>query len=183
VLPEGWLQIMYDHEYYFAKAPLFTPLLLTTPDEIYSGKTGIYYVYNPNPSDRLNLRKNPTATAVSFAKFYGGTQVLVTGFDAMREWARVKVMNLEGWMSTEYLKAKLTQTAMPETTVAAGGALLCTRPDDTAGSTTLSAGTHVLVYGFDDSGWAAITVTEASGFNGWVELKSLEETDAFSWTR
>ncbi|MBQ8136000.1 MAG: hypothetical protein IJ174_01045, partial [Clostridia bacterium] len=86
VLPEGWLQLLYKNEYYFAKASLFTPLLQMSLDEIHIGKKGVYYVYNPNPADRLNLRKNATAEAASFAKFYGGTALEVIDFDQTHEW-------------------------------------------------------------------------------------------------
>ena len=180
VLPNGWLQVMYDGDYYFAKAPMCRPVLLTYSDDIASGVTGIYYVYNPNPQDRLNLRTEPSADASTFARFYGGTPVYAVGFDETLEWAHVHVMELDGWMRTTFLKGKQSQIAMPETTIGNEGALLYLEPewDDAPGY--LAPGTGVRVYGLTDSGWVCVETNDAIG---WVRLWELAEDANITWSR
>ena len=65
-------------------------------------------VNNPNPTDRLNLRATPNATAVSYGKYFNGTPVLVLS-DPENGWCRVQVglgngvCDIEGYMKSDYL--------------------------------------------------------------------------------
>ena len=63
------------------------------------------YVNNPNPEDRLHLRKKPNKNAASHGKFYNRTPVQVLDIDG--EWAHVRIGNeavgLEGYMMKKYL--------------------------------------------------------------------------------
>lgn len=65
-------------------------------------------VNNPNPTDRLNLRATPNATAVSYGKYFNGTPVLVLS-GPEDGWCRVQVglgngvCDIEGYMKSDYL--------------------------------------------------------------------------------
>lgn len=84
---------------------------LATPKIGFSGEeddeivhTGIAVVNNPNPADRLNLRAKPSSDAISYGKYYNGTQVeILSGPD--HGWYRVRIVQteLEGYMAERYL--------------------------------------------------------------------------------
>lgn len=59
-------------------------------------------VNNPDPADRLNLRKEASSASVSLYKYYNGTQVTVLE-NVNAEWARVKIGNLTGYMQRRFL--------------------------------------------------------------------------------
>lgn len=70
----------------------------------------LYAVFNPNQSDRLNLRSEPTKNSQSLGKFFNGTVVQVIldedgWYDASTEWFHVRVGDLEGYMLSEFLKS------------------------------------------------------------------------------
>ena len=79
-------------------------------------------VNNPDPADRLNLRTQPSTSAISLGKFYNGTPVSVFGLQG--DWAYVELYkDFRGWMRTEYLafgsNAQTVSSAMPIVTVTA----------------------------------------------------------------
>ena len=87
-------------------------------------------VNNPNPTDRLNLRAKPNASAVSYGKYYNGTQVRVlSGPDS--GWCRVQVglgngvCDIEGYMNSDYLafgsQAAAVRDARPVVALTDGG--------------------------------------------------------------
>lgn len=67
--------------------------------------SGWAVVNNPNPEDRLHLRKSPDRGADSLGKFYNRTPLRV--LERGKTWTRVRIGNdehgLEGWMMTQYL--------------------------------------------------------------------------------
>ncbi len=61
-------------------------------------------VYNPNPSDRLNLRASASDSAPSLGKYYNGTRVEVLGVMANSAWYHVRVDGRTGYMMAKYLR-------------------------------------------------------------------------------
>lgn len=64
-------------------------------------RTGYAVVNNPNPRDRLYLRKNPSQRADSLGKFYNGAILQVK--EKKGDWWRVSIGHLDGWMMGKYL--------------------------------------------------------------------------------
>ena len=61
-------------------------------------------VNNPNPEDRLYLRKRPKTSAEAFGKFWNGTLVRV--LDTKGDWCHVSIGTngvFDGWMKKKYL--------------------------------------------------------------------------------
>lgn len=58
-------------------------------------------VNNPNPQDRLHLRTKADKDAQSLGKYYNGTPVRV--LEEKKNWVRVNIFGVEGWMMKEYL--------------------------------------------------------------------------------
>lgn len=58
-------------------------------------------VNNPNPEDRLHLRTKADKHAQSLGKYYNGTPVRV--LEEKRDWVRVNIFGVEGWMMKRYL--------------------------------------------------------------------------------
>ena len=87
-------------------------------------------VNNPNPADRLNLRAKPSASAVSYGKYYNGVPVLVLS-GPENGWCRVQVglgngvCDIEGYMNSEYLafgsQISAVRDARPVVTLSDGG--------------------------------------------------------------
>lgn len=98
-------------------------LLLIAPAALASSsaETGIRFavVSNPDPADRLNLRTQPSTSAISLGKFYNGTPVTVLGME--EGWAYVELYkDFRGWMLMEYLVFDQdVPSAMPIVTVTA----------------------------------------------------------------
>ena len=65
-------------------------------------RRGWAVVNNPNPADRLHLRRQPGRDAASLGKYYSGTPVQV--LEQQGDWTKVSVFGCaEGWMMTKYL--------------------------------------------------------------------------------
>lgn len=84
---------------------------LATPRLSYSGEetgatlyAGNAVVANPNPGDRLNLRAKPSKDAISYGKYYNGTQVEILS-GPNNGWYRVRIAQteLEGYMAERYV--------------------------------------------------------------------------------
>lgn len=56
---------------------------------------------NPNPADRLHLRKKADQSSDSLGKYYNGTPVRV--LERGREWTKVQIGRQTGYMMTKYL--------------------------------------------------------------------------------
>ncbi len=65
-------------------------------------------VNNPDPADRLNLRAKPSTDAISYGKYYNGTQVQILS-GPKNGWFRVRVgtgngvCEIDGYMMARYL--------------------------------------------------------------------------------
>ena len=55
----------------------------------------IAVVNNPDPSDRLNLRTNPSQDAPTLGKYYNGTHLEVLS-NEKDGWVKVSIFDLEG---------------------------------------------------------------------------------------
>lgn len=71
--------------------------------------SGCYYddyqigiVNNANPSDRLNLRKEPKTSVASLGMYYNGCVAALLS-DQSNGWIRVRIGNPEGYMDARYL--------------------------------------------------------------------------------
>ena len=62
----------------------------------------IAVVNNPDPSDRLNLRTNPSQDAPTLGKYYNGTHLEVLS-NEKDGWVKVSIFDLEGYMMAEFL--------------------------------------------------------------------------------
>ncbi len=127
-------------------------------------------VHNPDPADRLNLRRKASPSAGSLGKYYNGCPVAV--LEAVdNHWFRVRIGHLEGYMDGTYLdfdasiahaaeqlpmatiritagqEAPLTETAAPASPVYA----------------TYPSGTQVQVLGVGE-GWCHVSVNGSVGF-------------------
>lgn len=58
-------------------------------------------IVNPDPSDRLNLRAEPSEDAVSLGKYYNGVVAFVRGVE--NGWAEVSIQERTGYVKNEYL--------------------------------------------------------------------------------
>lgn len=107
--------------------PLLAVLLLLAPAALAGGgnnadNTQYAVVYNPDPTDRLNLRTLPDTGSISLGKFYTGTPVSVKRIEG--EWAYVTLYDdFSGYMHTDFLRfgtqADAVASAMPVVTVTA----------------------------------------------------------------
>lgn len=61
----------------------------------------IAVVNNPNPTDRLHLRKEMNEESISYGKYYNGVEVTVIRNHG--EWSNVDVYDQKGYMKSEYL--------------------------------------------------------------------------------
>lgn len=139
--------------------------------------SGCYYdgyrigiVNNANPSDRLNLRKQPKAHAASLGKYYNGCVVALLS-DKSNGWIHVRIGNLEGYMEARYLMLDAginsVVSAMPTVTIRnASGTGLNLRENPVISSATLglySNGTSVQVLGLSEN-WYHVQVDGKTGF-------------------
>lgn len=73
---DDWYQIAFQQTYGW----IMRSSLSLTPGSAVGAQ---YYVVNPLPTQRLNLRVTPSTASESLGKYYSGTPVYVTG--AMRD--------------------------------------------------------------------------------------------------
>ena len=69
-------------------------------------------VNNPNPADRLNLRAKPSASAVSYGKYYNGVPVLVLS-GPENGWCRTVYQGTEGYVMSSFLTFLNAPTPTP----------------------------------------------------------------------
>lgn len=129
-----------------------------------------YYVVNPMPTQRLNLRVTPSTAAESLGKYYSGTPVQATGAP-QNGWMPVKIGTTAGWMRADYLTQSsmaVGSAAMPTVTVANGsgsGLNLRTQPNTRASILGLYPnGTSVVVLGVRSDGWYHVMVQNKIGY-------------------
>lgn len=169
---DDWYQIAFQQTYGW----IMRSSLSLTPGSTVGAQ---YYVVNPMPTQRLNLRVSPSAASESLGKYYSGTPVYVTG--AMRDgWLPVKIGIVSGWMRAEYLtqnSASIGSSAMPTVNIAnATGTGLNLRTQPNTRSTILGLypnGTSVVVMGVRSDGWYHVMV---QGKVGYMMASKLSQT-------
>lgn len=131
-------------------------------------------VNNPNPSDRLHIRKSPTKDSPSLGKYYSGVAVDVMPYSG-GEWALVRVGDVSGYMLRKFLAfdsaASAVRSAMPTMAVAIDSAIL--RKTAHAEASQLGSypkGTSVQVYGILDD-WLHVVVDGQMGYMRAKDLK------------
>ncbi len=130
-------------------------------------------VLNPNPSDRLHLRVNPSKSAASQGKYYSGVKGMILGYAGNNQWVAVRIGILTGYMDARYIvtdakaQAKI-KSLCPRVQVKnpAGTQHLNLRelPSETSASLGLYAtGTSVKVLGVGPT-WYHVEVNGVTGF-------------------
>ena len=123
---------------------------------------GDVYINNPDPKDRLHLRKSPSTTAESLGKYYNGAPITALE-DNGRGWMRVRIGDksgsVTGWMQKKYLSQSPVQSAMPQF-VSYEKATVYQQPSRTAPGKTLEAGTAASLMGFSDAWWHLLVIQE-----------------------
>ena len=61
------------------------------------------FVSNPDPNDRLNLRRKPDKDSVSLGKYYNGVSPVALG-PSVKGWTKVRIDICEGYMQTRFLQ-------------------------------------------------------------------------------
>lgn len=146
-------------------------------------------VNNANPSDRLNLRKQPKANAASLGKYYNGCVVALLS-DESDGWIHVRIGNLEGYMDTRYLlldaEINSVASAMPTLTIRnSSGTGLNLHENPVKSSATLGVylnGRSVQVLGLSEN-WYHVQVAGKTGFmisSGFSDRLSYFSTDTGS---
>ena len=144
------------------------------------------YVNNPDPTDRLNLRTEPSRDALSIGKYYSGVRVEL--LDAPQNgWAHVRIAPYEGYMDMAYLTPGLGEGeptfSMPCLVVeSAQGAVLRSEPTPAAEALyRFEKGSFVYnVLGVLQSGW--IHVHHDAGENGFLPADALTPQLSFDKT-
>ena len=77
-----------------------------------AGGTEYAVVYNPNITDMLNLRREPSTGAKSLGKYHTGVVVQVLE-NVNDQWAKVQVGNVTGYMMRRYLEDPLGRKNIP----------------------------------------------------------------------
>ncbi len=91
--------------------------LLLFSASAYAGGAEYAVVYNPNITDMLHLRREPSTGAESLGKYHTGVVVQVLE-NTNDQWARVQVGNVTGYMMRLYLEDPLGQKNIPGFTAA-----------------------------------------------------------------
>ena len=129
-------------------------------------------VNNPNPADRLNLRREWNRTAQSLGKYYNGVRVNVLGMpggEEQPEWALVEIegTGVRGYMKTAYLafdeEAGAVQSAQPQRTLKESVGLKEKAAQGAAEIQTLPVGTVVRVLGVCGE-WLHVCAEGAYGY-------------------
>ncbi len=144
-------------------------------------------VNNPNPQDRLHLRKEPGASSVSLGKYYNGTHVTILEY---RDdgWMKVGVGNKEGsgdediyqligYMMSAYLAKGDTvdsvKSAMPEYTSASSSWNMYKTPSKNAAYDTYGSGENIRLMGFTATWWHIAVIRDGEIYRtGFVPANS-----------
>jgi len=155
-------------------------------------------VNNPNPADRLHLRKKAASSSDTLGKYYNGTKVvLLDQKNTKSGWTRVRIGDLEGYMMTKYLvfgeEAKQILSYQPEVIIdnrSGEGLNFRIAPKGNADIIQLlQDGTKVTVLGISDQ-WLHIMIGDKTGFirsfgtnPKLVYQEEKEETESFKKAR
>ena len=100
--PLGWGSRFGDHPWADLSAMDWNALPHTLEEALQRMDTSRWAVVsNPNPDDRLHLRREPAKTASSLGKYYNGTPVRILA--ERGDWVQVDIFGVTGWMMKEYL--------------------------------------------------------------------------------
>ncbi len=168
-------------------ALLLCLLMLLCAAPALAGVSDFAVVHNPDPADRLNLRKNAITESVSLGKFYNGTPVFIEAIYG--DWAKVTLQRgLTGYMRTEFLamgeEAETIESAMPVVTVTApmGKTIYDGMLASSAAVATLYPGAQMEVMGvmedwlFVRTGEPVVGFTQNSGTLPRVSFSAPQET-------
>ena len=117
VLSNGWIHVKYYAGYNgFLPADALTPQLTFEKMETAAPVGYFVYVNNPDPTDRLNLRAEPSADADSLGKYYNGVEVLVLGDAGNGYWhVQVNCTKTVGYMDAAYLTTAYVDASLRPT--------------------------------------------------------------------
>lgn len=117
VLSNGWIHVHHDAgENGFLPADALTPRLIFEKTEASVPAGYSAYVNNPDPTDRLNLRAEPSADANSLGKYYNGVEVLVLGDAGNGYWhVQVNCTKTVGYMDAAYLTTAYVDASLRPT--------------------------------------------------------------------
>ena len=129
-------------------------------------------VNNPDPKDRLHLRKNAYGSADSLGKYYNGTVVVVLPDNKDNaEWIHVHIGNTEGYMEAKYLAFQASAgqivSAQPIVTIdnasGTGLNLRAGQSTDSAVIRLLPNGDQVTVLGLSED-WLHVQAGDDTGY-------------------
>lgn len=155
-------------------------------------------VNNPNPADRLHLRKKASTSSDTMGKYYNGTKVvLLDQKNTKSSWTHVRIGDLEGYMMTKYLvfgeESEQIISYQPEVNIdnrSGEGLNFRIAPKGNADIIQLlKNGTKVTVLGISDQ-WLHIMIGDKTGFirsfgtnPKLVYQEEKEETEAYRKAR
>ena len=140
--------------------------------------TGVSFVFNPDPTDRLNLRTEPRQSALSLGKYYSGTEVVLLG-EEKNGYVKVRIDPLEGWMDIDFVvrREEAYCDARPTTSVLTSDANLREQPSvDATVLKNIGHGETVVVLAVRADNWLHV---QAGGRSGFMRADLLK--DAFSY--
>ena len=129
-------------------------------------------VNNPDPKDRLHLRKNAYGSADSLGKYYNGTvAILLPDNRDNAEWAHVRIGETEGYMEAKYLlfgnAGQQVISAQPIVTIdnasGTGLNLRAGQSTDSAVIRLLPNGAQVTVMGLSED-WLHVQAGDDTGY-------------------
>lgn len=130
------------------------------------------YVNNPDPKDRLNLREKPGRSSKSLGRYYSGTEVeFLFDIAPSREWSRVKIGSVTGYMMSEYLSFGNSSPGwLPPSGVLSGERSIIDKPSPSSVLAVLPKGERVEILGFIGD---LAHVRAESGYIGYVPLSDV----------
>ena len=171
---DSWWHIRVENQTGYVQAqPQFLKLVSGDPNfdsvgEYYDGYR-IAIVNNPNPADRLNLRKTANKNAASLGKYYNGVVAAILS-DEQTNWLKVRIGNLEGYIESQYLAIDAQigsiASAKPTVKVSNSSGRLNLREKQSQSSKSLGLynnGTSLEVLGLTES-WCHVQVDGKVGF-------------------
>lgn len=173
VVPRGWV---YGWTERVTQSGFVRAENLSQP--LYTGDR--MYVTNPDAEDRLNLRTAPSKSAESLAKFWNGTEVWVTAYNADHSWAKVVAGDLQGWMDMSYLTYEddAERSSPVRVRVTRRTEAQAAPQENSWSPMTLDDGILVYVLGITKDGWVYVACDQNTG---WVKHDCVEQTPAIAW--
>lgn len=134
-------------------------------------------VNNPNPADRLNLRAEPSQSALSLGRYYNGTSVVVLE-QLDDQWVKVRIGSrapLEGYMDAAYLTCGEALNVMPRYISGSSAWELFRQPSAQGAYDMYGYGQAVWLMGFTDQWWHVLVAGQDDTVDGFVPAGSLDE--------